>query len=136
MSEQVRERRAAKKKADGTLFDTQPVTRPAKTPGWVIRELVDRWGLQESTARGFAPNVAFAVLYKHREGRVLTQERRDQIRNDLAQKMREARHNTAEWDHKELSDVTAEAIQFLDRETLARVVLGIANLIDPPKSST
>lgn len=132
MSE-VRNRRNKRAEAQPTLFDSKPIAKPAKTPAWVIRELVDKWGVPEVFAKSKPCNVAFAILYQHREGRPLTPERRQQLRSELADRLKRAAADD-DLATRELSDICVEALQVIDCDILRRICAGLANVMaESPK---
>lgn len=125
-----------RKPSQGNLFDAEPVTKPAKTPLFVIRELTDKWGLPEQTARSLPRAAAFARLFRFREGRDITPVRRAELLKALAAKVRDGADNPSEWGTKELNDGIAEIGSLLGRAMLARVVKGLAAAIQAESPET
>lgn len=132
----VKNSRGKKAPAQGTLFDTKPLTKPARAPLWVITELVNLWGIPAKTARAYPSNVAFAILYRARNNGAKCSPEAVRARAlACAKRMREAAADS-EFDTQNLCDLLNESASYLDRDLLARVCAGIANLIDPPECSS
>lgn len=123
------------KKAQPTLFDAKPLTKPARAPGHIITAVSENCGIPIKQVRKMPANQVFAIFYRWRDGgKAQTPERRRELAIDCANRLREAVGNP-EFHSRELSDLVCEAVQFLDRDLLARVVGGIANLIDPSQAA-
>lgn len=111
------------------LFDNRPLTKPARTPHYVIKALVEEYGVPLKTAKGYPANVAFAIYYRYKNGAPIDPEKRKGLTLDVSRRMREAVSNS-DFHSRELGDLVCEAVSLLDRDLLARVCAGLANLID------
>jgi hypothetical protein len=120
-----------KGKAQPALFDSERRTRPGRPPGWVVRELVDKWGVSEPDARRLPFSVAFARLYQFRNGGPLTPERMAKLLAELGEKLRAAAaDDSGDYAPRELAELVAEAAGLFDPKMLRRVCAGLAKVIN------
>lgn len=128
MSQAVQARRK-KRDSQPSLFDNKPLTKPARTPHYVIKALTEEYGVPLKTAKGYPANVAFAIYYRYRNGAPVDPAKRRSLTLDVSRRMREAVSNP-DFASRELGDLVCEAMSLLDRDLIARVCHGLSNLID------
>lgn len=115
-----------------TLFDNRKaraVSKPARVPAWVVRELTDVHGLDARAVRRMPSNVAFARLFAaRRKSMVLSPSDRAAARLDAADRLRRlvADEGRATQD---VTDLCVEAMALLDCRDLDRVAAGLAKLL-------
>lgn len=113
-----------------TLFDAKPLTKPARAPGWVLLKVSEAYGLPLKQLRKRPAAQVWAMWFRWRDGgKVQTPERRRELVLDCAGRLRSAVDNP-DFHSRELGDLINEAVTFLDRDMLARVCGGLANLLE------
>lgn len=117
------------------LFDNpKSATRPAKPPGWVISELVTKWGCNPASVKAWSSSKAFAVLFSYRDRKTDPREARRKRVTELADRLTKAA-GSEDGTAAELSDLIAEACAALVSTELAEVARACAILLVPPATA-
>lgn len=112
-----------------TLFDNRTKTKKARTPTFVVRELVDEHGMTEKAARALPVRAAFARMFAYRrKAMALPEPARKEEAARVAELLRNL-GNESDPCANELTNAVVEGLALIPTASLKRVCLGLANLL-------